>query len=504
MLEFDPRLSPAALEQERREILGRNRSRIYDTTAWNLTMMFGLEALTLAQELPATAKSYAAKEPPPPLAGQREAPVAYIVDGADDRSVAAAARLMEQGVQVRVADKPCRFDDREFARGSVFVTRLDNRQFRGDLAQTVAGCVQALGLSAMGVSTGFGPGDLPDLGGEHFRRLEPPRIALLGRGGFNSQDYGAIWYVLDHHLGARHSHLDEAGPMDLSRYNVLVAPAGRGGGLASNLVNTIKEWVKTGGSLIVVGDTAASFMADKADFSKVRQLPEVLNRLPEYELAVLREWLARFGPLPGPDALWTHKATAGLQYPWQALEGPLPEEKEIKRRDAWQALFMPQGALLAGRVDTNHWLTAGCTEPLPLLVGKQPILMAAEGVAAPIRYGCLSPVPKATNRLESAEAQAKPETTPEKKEKKEPPRLGWCALPEGTEMHLRMSGLLWPEAAQRLANAAWVTREPYGRGQVVIFATPPAFRASARGAERVLLNALVCGPGFGAAQPIRP
>ena len=34
-------------------------------------------------------------------------------------------------------------------------------------------------------------------------------------------------------------------------------------------------------------------------------------------------------------------------------------------------------------------------------------------------------------------------------------------------MHLRMSGLLWPEATHRLANSACVTRERVGRGEAV-------------------------------------
>ncbi|MGC8989372.1 MAG: hypothetical protein ACP5MD_04550, partial [Verrucomicrobiia bacterium] len=92
----------------------------------------------------------------------------------------------------------------------------------------------------------------------------------------------------------------------------------------------------------------------------------------------------------------------------------------------------------------------------------------------------------------------------QKEKDKEPPRVGWAALPPGAEMHLRMSGLLWPEAAHRLANAAWVTRESCGRGQIILFATPPTFRAATAGTTRVFLNALVYGPGFGAAQPVRP
>ena len=67
-----------------------------------------------------------------------------------------------------------------------------------------------------------------------------------------------------------------------------------------------------------------------------------------------------------------------------------------------------------------------------------------------------------------------------------------------------MSGLLWPEAAHRLANSACVTRERLGRGQVILFSTSPTFRGATRGPLRIFLNAVVCGPGWGASQPIVP
>ena len=93
----------------------------------------------------------------------------------------------------------------------------------------------------------------------------------------------------------------------------------------------------------------------------------------------------------------------------------------------------------------------------------------------------------------------------ERGEKREgPPRVGWAVLPHGHEVRLRMSGLLWPEAAHRLANAAWVTRERVGKGQVVLFASPPTFRGATLGMARVLLNAMIYGPGLGARHPVIP
>jgi hypothetical protein len=508
MLEFDPRFSPTTLEDERKELLRKGQSRIYDTTAWNLTMFYGLEALTLASELPEAAKPYPAITTPKPGATISppavKDPVAYILSGADDLSVTVAARLMEEGIQMRMADKDFRLDDQDFPRGSLAVTPLDNRHYAGDLGQAVKKQAESLGLEVAAVSTGLAPGQSPDIGGRHFRRLEPPRIALMGREGFSAGEYGSTWLVLDRHLGIRHSHLGRL-EGDLSRYNVLIMPDGRSSGLSSNALTQLREWVKAGGTVIAVANSAANFIAEKADFSKVRALPEVLGKLAEYELAIFREWLGRAGKLPATEAIWSFKANPAQTYPWQTVDGPHPEEKELKRRDAWQTLFMPEGTLLATRVDTNHWLTVGCGELLPVLVGKQPVLMAAEGTDAPIRYGYFV----ASEKPAPPPAQPEPPPPAEKKdaparEKKEPPRVGWCALPPGTEMHLRMSGLLWPEASHRLANAAWVTRESFGRGQVILFATSPTFRGAARGMTRVFLNAVVYGPGCGAAPPVRP
>jgi hypothetical protein len=116
-----------------------------------------------------------------------------------------------------------------------------------------------------------------------------------------------------------------------------------------------------------------------------------------------------------------------------------------------------------------------------VLVTGSTVLMAAPPVEAPVRFGVLDPRP-------GSEAS----------------RIGWSIVPAGLELRLRMSGLLWPEAAARIANSAVVTREGRGSGQVILFANPPAFRGSTRGTARLLLNALVYGPGLGTDVPIRP
>ena len=72
----------------------------------------------------------------------------------------------------------------------------------------------------------------------------------------------------------------------------------------------------------------------------------------------------------------------------------------------------------------------------------------------------------------------------------------------GDEQHIRLAGLVWPEARERWAKTAWLSRESKGKGQIIMFASLPNFRGYFHGSERLLLNAMFLGPGFGARRTI--
>ncbi len=479
-LELDPRLSDELLARERREVLRSGDTLLYDLTAWSVPLLYGLETLELPAELPAGAERWRAETAPPAASGAAE-PVAWVIDGTDDGSVAAAARLLERDVEVRVADQALELDGRSFARGSVAVLADDNRAQREGLAAAVAAAAAELGLEAVGVASGLGPGEAPDLGGRHLVRLERPRIGLLGRGETSTTDFGALWLLVDRFLGASHSTLEEPalGEYDHGRYNVLVLPD-RGGALPAGAAERLRGWVEAGGTLIAVGDAAAALAAEEPGLSGVRQLPDVLARLPEYRAELAREWEAALGSIE-PPAVWAREPAATLASPWPPEEDE--DAAELARRDAWQSQFMPQGAILAGRADAEHWLTFGAAETVPIMAADVPVLMTTGDQETAVRFG------RAV--ADGARGEA-------------PQRLGWSFVPAGHRLELRMSGLLWPEAAQRLANAAYLIREAVGDGQVILFAAPPYFRGATWGTARLLANAIVYGPGLGASQPIVP
>jgi hypothetical protein len=574
MLEFDPRMISQFLTDERRDLLRLGRTRIYDTTGWSLSMLFDVEAYELAGDPPAEAKPPAPPAPPADPVSNADSTVAFVIDGADDASIAAAGRLMERAAWVRVADRPFQFDGRDFPRGSVLITRKDNTGFTGDLVATLREVCSELKVAATGIRTGLGPGDLPDLGGEHFVLLQPPRIAIVGRESIGPYGYGEAWHQIDHVLGLRASYLDSEslGGTDLRRYNVLVIPSGAAD-LIKGKMDALKAWASAGGTIIAVGSSAATFAKEKEGLGGTRLLPDVLTKMDEYRQAVVREWEGR-QTTPEPEKVWSFAPPAEVVYPWMIGDKEdKPSDDELKRRDAWRGIFMPAGALLAGRVDDKSWLTAGCGEYVPVIYSSDVVFAAPPTVQAPVRLGFFNPAPEApkeeakpaeTKPSESKppepkppeskppesrptepsprparasetdprsavgkprpEPESKPAPKPEpepaakaepqtkgeakhektKDDKKEKPSPGWTIAPPGYEMRLRMSGLLWPEAADRLANAAYVTRESIGSGQLVLFASDPTFRAAALGTTRIFSNAVVCGPGMGASQPIKP
>ncbi len=542
MLEFDPRMTPEFLTEERRELLRFDRSRLYDITGWSIPMLFDVECYELASSPSVQVQGPARSPDDPPVQEQSRpqspsvpsppnqstaaspAATAFLIDGADDRSVVAAARLMDRGVWVRITNKPTELGGRKFARGSVVVTRKDNPPAPGAAGDALADTVTAVSLEVdlafSAVGTGMAPGDAPDLGGEHFVLLHPPRIAVLGRDTTSPYSYGQAWHTIDHVLGVRASYLDadQAGGADLRRYNVLVVPEGARAWIGQN-TETLRSWVRAGGTLVAPGSSAGALATEKG-IGQARLLSEVIAKPDPYIQSVIREW-GGVSAAPDPAAVWAVTPPAGehaVEYPWDGTGENRPSEEELKRRDEWRRIFSPQGVILAARVDDRSWLTAGCADSLPVLFGGSGALVVPAGVQAPVRFGVFSPAPVPPPTPPTAQPDPSPEPSSPKTENREPttgaapppetpspkPKAGWTIAPPGYELRLRMSGLLWPEAAERLANTAYVTREALGAGQVILFADDPNFRAATLGTRRLFANAVVYGPGMGASQPIQP
>lgn len=491
MLEFDAKITNDVLIEERQRVLRDGSSLMYDATAWNITMMHGLEAFTVPSDISKNITPYQAPEKRPSIVAKSDS-VAFVVDGEDDASVGFAARLMERGITTRIIDKPTVLDGVSMSRGSIVVSRYDNEYFAGNLDALIEKTASEMNVTAQAISSGLGNRDLPDMGGAHFRVLKQPKIAILSGTGISSLDFGAVWHSIDSNLGIRHSHLDSSrfNFTDLRRYNTLVIPSSWYSRLSKREVSAIKTWTEAGGSLIAIDGSVAPFIKPDAKFSQVRAIQDTFKEIEQYDISLQREWLAQQETYSEIANIWQHDAVENVNYPWQTNSKPL-SPKQLKKQYNWLSKFRPSGAIVAARTDQKHWLTFGAPKVIPVLASRNPVLMAKDGVQAAVRFG-------AYEQMDSSEWKKLVKGSDGEPARK----VGWSSLPEQQSLTLRMSGLLWPEASKRIANSAYLTRERKGNGQVILFSGQPIFRGSTLATNRLLLNAIVYGAGLGTNQPV--
>ncbi|MDC1007519.1 M14 family metallopeptidase [Gammaproteobacteria bacterium] len=476
ILEFDAEIDEEVLKKEREATLKDGSSIMYDTTAFNFTMMYGLDAVTVPEHINNNLSIW---QPALVEIDVDDDAIMWIVEGEDDLSVSFAARLMEQGLQLRIVDKDINLSGKNLSRGSVVVIAMDNPGI-SELTSTIKRTAQNLNISVSSLFSGFGPEELPDWGGRHFRLLTKPQIAILSHEGFSSYDVGVSWWSLDHHLGIRHSQLNTSmiGYADLRRYNTLIMPSGYRS-LDQNELSVLKDWVKQGGTLIANNSSTRMLISDKS-ITSIRDVSDSIENSHEYNIKLQREFLSKNISID-LDYVNNNKLTSDISYPWEESENRIDSDT-LQKRDKWQSLFMPSGAFVSGRIDDKHWLTFGTINTLPLLYSNYPILMAGSGSKAVIRVGELT---KNNN-------QDKYKT------------INWSDIPPGNELNVRMSGLVWPEASVRIANSAYLTQERYGKGQIILFSGEPNFRGSTLGTNRLWLNSVVYGSGLGTSPRIKP
>lgn len=152
-------------------------------------------------------------------------------------------------------------------------------------------------------------------------------------------------------------------------------------------------------------------------------------------LPALRAWVENGGTLV---AIASAARAVGTLFDDIDIESPSP--------------YDPSGAYLKAQIDEEHWLGFSASAVLPVLAHSGEVLNVGGNAKPIVRFA-------------------------------------------GTD-GLKIGGLLWPEAAERIAGSAYLVQQHGGLGQVILFAHDPAFRGYSVGTARLLTNALLFGPGM--------
>lgn len=497
---FDPHVPMSApFLREEREYLEKGKgSRLYDTTAWSLPLMIDAEAYWTATK---PAGDWKREEPAPAGPPSVEAATyGWIAAGASDRALVALRRLFEDGISVRLAEKAFRVEGRTWERGAILVKREGNPD---DLRERLQQVASATGVAFVAVGTALAE-DGPDLGGSHFHPLVAPRVGVWTGPSIEPSSYGAIWHLFDEGLGLRFTALDLSRfqGVDLDRYNVLVFPPETWSGsyatiLGKGGIDRIKRWAEGGGTLIGLGEGASFLAAKESGLTKTRMRSEALDRFPPAVWGITAAEAIAAGPtraagiFPEPPKA-EEKATAKRESPYDVapvlgdgakpfatgvtLGSPVtgqpvplgewlkpvlpagqtaPKDDDLKSADERLRRFSPSGAFLRIDLDPEVWMTWGMGAETTAWMGADDTLVAEPPVEVPARFSAIE--------------------------------------------RLHLGGLLWPEAAGRIAMTAYATRERLGRGQAILFLDHPARRGWMRGTQRLFANAVMFGPGMGTA-----
>jgi zinc carboxypeptidase len=477
-LDLDVRYDKDALQREREELERKGRSKAYDVTAWSLVHALDLDAAWVdaaqvdAAEVASTPVTSATlPRPELPVAVGEPAPVAWVVDASNDDALAFAARALELELAVHWADEAFSVAGRTFARGSLLVRRGENDGSAQEVWDKVRAAAASARVEVVAAPSGRAPdAEQADLGGQHFHLLARPRVALLANSPVSTDAYGHLWHHLDQRVGVPFSILDAQTleQYDLRRFNVLVLPPSSGiQGVLKPLGDALARWVEGGGTLIACGSSAAALTKGRLGLSQVVLRQDALEDLESYARAVERERGAR-AVVIDEQAVWNgpkdEKPAEGEAKDAEKDDAKKGADKDNDAKpkvtaedDERARLFAPQGVTLRALVNPDAWITSGLDAVLPVLVSGSDVFLAKAPVTTAVRLD-----PSAS---------------------------------------LRLGGLLWPEARARLADSAWLTVERRGRGQIVLFSAPPAFRGYHLASARLFANAVVLGPGLGADLP---
>jgi hypothetical protein len=440
LLDPDTPMDQPFLKAEEQRRRAKQRTEIYDVTAWSLPLMFNVEAVASAEISSGPFQPAAPSLTVPGQVHGDKAGVAYLVPWGSAASGRLLAAALRADLRILSSDRAFSINGRTYPSGTLIFKVKDNPPaMSGRLTELAASTgAEIYSTDSSWVDEGV------NFGSNRVVEIRKPAIAMAWDTPTQASAAGAARFVLERQYGYPVTPIRTAqiSTADLSRFQVLILPPGSGysRALGPEGVRRIKEWVAGGGTLIGLAE-AVGFLSEKGvDLLAVAQ--ENLAR--ESEAAKRPEGAA---PAAAPA---TPAPASDTRVPGKLLGTEADYRKAIQAdREAPDSV---SGVILRARLDPNHWITAGMGETVNAVV-------AGRAIYTPI---------KLDKGVNAAYFEA-----PDK---------------------LLASGYLWEENRKQLAFKPLLVVQPQGRGYAIGFTADPNFRAYVDGLNTLFLNAVFRGP----------
>lgn len=233
----------------------------YDITAWSLPYAYGLEALA------STSKIQSSKLLSKKALQTLSDAYGYVSKWNSIDDAQFLAELLKQDFKVRFTEKPFSSKGSKFERGSLILTKGDNKHIEKFVSKlnTIA---QEHAQPLTAIYSGFSQ-TTPDIGSPDIKLVNKQKVAVLSGKGTSSLSYGEIWHFFEQqlHYPLTSINTDNLGDVNLDKYNVLIIPNGYYGSvLNDDKMTKLKDWVNKGGKVIAIDGALRSF-AGKDGFS---------------------------------------------------------------------------------------------------------------------------------------------------------------------------------------------------------------------------------------------
>ncbi len=228
----------------------------YDLTAWAVPYIYELEAYAVKERVAIANKevrmSFNAN------AEDAEATYAYYAEWKDFQAAKFLAEITQKGVKVRFATEPFTAEGKSFGRGTLVITKADNRK-KADFHKIVIDAANHLEQTLVKASTGMVTTG-KDLGSSTVKFIEQPKIALVNGDGTYATSFGELWHYFEQQLEYPVTVLNTRNfnSADLSKYNTIILGAGNYGMISSNL----KDFIREGGKVIALEQAIRTFDSD--------------------------------------------------------------------------------------------------------------------------------------------------------------------------------------------------------------------------------------------------
>lgn len=262
MNQKNPRLVKAMFEKR----ITFTDSLFYDISAWTFPLAFNVdysELSSLSNAGPEIADLV-------PLSGNvsGKSNYAYLFGWNEYYTPKALNAIVEKGIRAKVAKSKFTLEGNSYDYGTIMVPVQNQDLNATELYEFLTEIAKDSKLQITAVGTGLTKGI--DLGSNDFDPIKKQKIAVIVGDGIRSYDAGEIWHLFDTRYNIELTKLDLGyfNSIDLGKYTDIILPSSYGNALDKKSTDKLKEWVKTGGTLIGYRNVAEWF--NKNEFMKLK------------------------------------------------------------------------------------------------------------------------------------------------------------------------------------------------------------------------------------------